>query len=364
MKVKGFAKVVALAAAAALFALGATACGGKVAATVDGVNIMEDDITAEIQKYRESYKMTDKDAWGQYLAYYGYEPSSIRSSIIDSHVNQELIKKAAKENEVSVDKVEVDDYVGNVKSIYQTDAEWKNALTNAGLTEEKYRQQIEQSLLEQKLMEKVVTDSTADDAEVLNYANMYAQYSYNGAKKSSHILFSTNDGKVAQDVLNQIKAGTLSFEDAAAQYSIDGSASDGGNVGWDCLTTFVTPYQEALSQLEPGQMSELVNSEYGIHIIKCTEKFTSPEEVTSLDQLPAEFVESLRNMVKSYSQQNDFQTWLDTYRESANVVVNEMPKGLPYDIDMTAYKTEATTGDGQTLTVSPEGSNTNTGSSN
>lgn len=339
MNIKGMVKVFALTSAAALFALCMTACnGGKVAATVDDTKIMEDDITAEIQKYRESYGMSDNDTWAQYMGYYGYTPSTIRESMIDSHIQDALVKKAAKENGISVDKADIDTYVNQIKANYDSDDNWKKALESAGLTEDKYRENIEQALLEQKLMQTVCADKEPAEADVLSYASMYASYSYNGAKKSSHILFDAADQETAQSVLDQINSGSITFEDAAKQYSKDSSAADGGNVGWDCLNSFVTEYQNALSALDPDQVSGLVNSQFGIHIIKCTEKFTAPEELTSISQLPTEMADAVKTMVKQYSQQSDFQTWLGEYREKANVTVNEMPSGLPYDVDMSAYE--------------------------
>lgn len=363
MRIKAMAKVVALASATALFALGLTACtGGKVAASVDGTNIMEDDITSEIQTYRESYGISDNDTWAQYMSYYGYTPSTVRESMIDSHIEELLVKKAAKENNISVDSSEVDSYVNQIKSNYDSDESWNKALESAGLTEQKYRDTIEEALLEQELMETVCADSEVSEQDILSYATMYAQYSYNGAKKSSHILFDSSDQETAQSVLDQINSGAISFEDAAKQYSKDSSAANGGNVGWDCLNSFVTEYTTALSSLEPGQVSGLVTSQFGIHIIKCTEQFTAPEEITSTSQLPEEMISSLTTMIKQYNQQSDFKTWLTEYREKCNVVVNDMPSGLPYDVDMSAYQTTNTTDSSTTNTDSSSEATTNTSS--
>ena len=64
---------------------------------------------------------------------------------------------------------------------------------------------------------------------------MYAT-AYDGAKRSSHILFNTGDEATAQDVLDRINSGELDFAEAAKEYSQDtGSAENGGDVGWDKL---------------------------------------------------------------------------------------------------------------------------------
>ena len=140
-------------------------------------------------------------------------------------------------------------------------------------------------------------------------------------------------------MLDKLNAGELDFAEAAKEYSKDGSASDGGDVGWDKTSSFVEEYQTALDGLEKDQMSGLVTSTYGIHIIKCTDVFTAPEEVTSLDQIPSDWVDSIKSSLKSQKQNEAYQQWLEEYKESSDVVINPMPEGLPYAVDMSKYQT-------------------------
>ena len=109
------------------------------------------------------------------------------------------------------------------------------------------------------------------DEDVLSYAQTYIS-SFDGAKRSSHILFDADDTETAQSVLDQINAGTLDFAEAAKTYSKDSSAQNGGDVGWDKLNSFVSEYTAGLADLSKGQVSGLVTSSYGIHIIKCTDE--------------------------------------------------------------------------------------------
>ena len=172
---------------------------------------------------------------------------------------------------------------------------------------------------------------------------MYSSY-FKGAKKSSHILFAATDTETAQKVLDQINSGEISFEDAAKQYSTDtGSASDGGNVGWDKLSSFVSEYTTALSALSKDQVSGLITSQYGIHIIKCTDVFQPADgETVTYDSLPAEFQSTIKQMLKSSQGQTDFQNWVAEQRENANIVINDMPKDLSYNVDMSKYAADST----------------------
>lgn len=113
-------------------------------------------------------------------------------------------------------------------------------------------------------------------------------------------------------------------------------------MGWDALSTFVTEYQDALAGLEKDQIvAAPVKSEYGYHIIKVTDVYEVPEGgITSVDQLPTEFQEYLTYMEQSNASQN-FSTWFEEYRNNAEITVNPMPEGLPYDIDLAPYEEAA-----------------------
>lgn len=310
---------------------------GAVAATVGDVPISEDTVTKYIESIRSQMGVTDEDSWGNWLAQNGYTPESVREEVVNSYVQRELIRTGADERGVTVDSAEVDGYVDQMKQNYDTDEKWQEALTQAGMTEDEYRSEIELQLKNRGLLESFASDEEPSEEDLLQYAQMYAT-TYDGAKRSSHILFDSGDEATAQEVLDKLNAGELDFAEAAKEYSKDGSASDGGDVGWDKTSSFVEEYQTALDGLEKDQISGLVTSTYGIHIIKCTDVFTAPEEVTSLDQIPSDWVDSIKSSLKSQKQSEAYQQWLEEYKESSDVVINPMPEGLPYAVDMSKYQ--------------------------
>lgn len=326
----------------ALIGCGGTNYGytGGVAATVNGVEIKEDTITKYIQDFRTSSDLTTNDAWANWMNENSLDPSKVREQVIDYYVEQELTKQAAAEQNITVDSSEVDAQIENMKSNYSDDDAWKKALETAGITEDQYRESVENGLLQKALQEKVVTDdqTQVDDATLLTMLNSYSSM-FNGAKRSSHILFASSDESTANDVLNKINSGELDFAEAAKQYSTDtASAVNGGDVGWDVLSNFVTQYTTALKDLSKGQVSGLVTSDYGIHIIKCTDEFTIEGEATSLDQFPSEIVDYMRNIQKSQNKSSAYSSWMTNYKEQADIVVNDIPSNAPYNLDMTQYQ--------------------------
>ena len=361
MKITRFVRVVVAfgAIAACLFALAAcgnnsNAAASSVAATVDGEEIAEQKVTDQIQQIREQSNLSEEEQWGTFLAQSGMTPSSVREQIIDTLVNDKLVVKGAAELGITVESSEVDEYVNQMKSNYGDDEAWKSALEQAGFTEDSYREVITQSLYEQKANEHFEAEGEMTDEDYVSAARDYASY-YDGAKRSSHILFKVDDPQdeaamadaraQAESVLARINDGSLDFADAAKQYSGDtGSAENGGDVGWDVMNSFVTEYTDALGQLELNQVSGLVQSDYGIHIIKVTEVYNAPEDtstITSLDQLPAEFQESIKSMASSMGANKKYQEWIDGLKEKATIDIKEMPSGLPYDVDMSKYSSSS-----------------------
>lgn len=324
----------------ALVGCGGTNYGytGGVAATVNGAEIQEDTITKYIQDFRTSSDLTSDDDWDNWMKENSFDPATVRDQVIDYYVENELKKQACDEKGITVEQSQVDDEINNMKANYDSDDAWKQALSSAGLTEDQYRESVEAGLLDKALEDAVAGDAaTADDSKVLDMLNTYYTM-FNGAKKSSHILFASSDTEKAQEVLDQINAGTLDFAEAAKQYSTDtASAADGGNVGWDAINSFVTDYTDALDGLSVGQVSGLVTSDYGIHIIKCTDEFTCDGKATSLSAYPQEFVDYISNIVKDQNKSTAYSNWFNDYKTQADIQNNDMPENVPYNLDMTKY---------------------------
>jgi foldase protein PrsA len=355
---------VVTAALASTMALCLSACSQKqVAATVNGTEISEDEITEYIENFRASYSLEEDADWAEWLDSAGYTCESIREDVIDYFVERELILAECDSREITIDSETIDSYVSQMREYYDSDEAWEEALEQAGYTEQEYRDAIEYSLKVQELKDQIGEDAEVTDDDIISIASTYMYY-YDGAKKSSHILFSSDDEALAEQVLEQIQNGEITFEDAVTQYSTDTtSAEDGGNVGWDVINTFVDEYQNALDELDKDEMSGVVESTYGYHIILCTDVFNKPDELTSLDQLPEEFVEQFTTYAKSNETSTLYSDWLEQAKEDAEIVINDMPSDVSYNINIEDYVTSddedtssATTSDDSSVSVDVEDS--------
>jgi peptidyl-prolyl cis-trans isomerase D len=124
----------------------------------------------------------------------------------------------------------------------------------------------------------------SDDQLKVQYQNNIQQYQVPNRVHAEHILFMTvgkTDAEVdeikknAEDVLKQAKKGAK-FEDLAKKYSEDpGSKEKGGDLGWITQGQTVPEFEKTAFGLDKGQISDLVKTQYGFHIIKVLDKETA-----------------------------------------------------------------------------------------
>jgi len=85
--------------------------------------------------------------------------------------------------------------------------------------------------------------------------------------RASHIL--VKDRALAQELLIRLKKGA-NFETLAREFSTCPSKSKGGDLGWFGPGQMVAPFENAVKRLGIGSLSDVVNTQFGYHVIKLT----------------------------------------------------------------------------------------------
>jgi peptidyl-prolyl cis-trans isomerase D len=152
---------------------------------------------------------------------------------------------------------------------------------NPGRYEQKEQRQVQYVLI---TPDDVRANINVTDFELKQYyTDHLSDYRMPDRVKAAHILFKTTGKtpeqvkqleKTAADVLAKIKAGA-NFADMARKYSEDTSASNGGDIGWITHGQTVKEFEDTAFNMQPGQVSGLVHTTYGIHIIKVLDKQTA-----------------------------------------------------------------------------------------
>lgn len=143
--------------------------------------------------------------------------------------------------------------------------------------------------------------------------------------RASHILLRANaelSESAAIDKLNdfrkRILAGQADFETLARQSSQDGSAAQGGDLGWAVDGQFVPEFEEAMQALEPGQISEPLVSRFGVHLIRVVERRTV--KLGAREQR-----ESVRAILREKKYEEAYLSWSRELRARAYVDMREPP---------------------------------------
>ncbi len=144
-------------------------------------------------------------------------------------------------------------------------------------------------------------------------------------QRARHILLRTTPQLQSADLVERMKkireqivTGENSFPQLARQYSEDGSAAKGGDLGWASPGQFVPEFEKALTALQPGQISEPVITRFGVHLIQLIER----REVKLTD---AQKREAARSVLKERKFESAYEEWARELRAAAWVEMREAP---------------------------------------
>lgn len=122
-----------------------------------------------------------------------------------------------------------------------------------------------------------------------------------------------------RDFRQRVASGQASFEALAREHSQDGSAAGGGVLGWAAPGMFVPEFEQAMTRLQPGEISEPVVSRFGVHLIRVDERRTVPME-------ERERRERIRSQVREEKLDEALALWARDVRARAYVELREDPQ--------------------------------------
>ena len=128
---------------------------------------------------------------------------------------------------------------------------------------------LEDQALRREFFNQIVETEVTDEAIEATYEDLVADFSPEPEVRARHILVETEDE--ANSIRAEIEGGR-DFADAAAEYGTDGTASNGGDLGFFSTGMMVPEFEEAAFALEEGELSQPVQSQFGWHLIKLEER--------------------------------------------------------------------------------------------
>jgi len=200
---------------------------------------------------------------------------------------------------VRISNREVDMVISNMmqQQGIKSKKDLETALKRMGLSYSKFKQIIKEEMLVQKMMQKVREDVKVTPEDLREV-------------RASHILVTTE--AEAKEVLSQVKSGA-DFAKLAKQYSLDpGSKNNGGDLGFFSTGMMVEPFEQAAFKLKVNEVSGIVKSPFGYHIIKVTDSKLRQVKGNEKD---------IEKSVLAEKQNAAFQRWFSNLKTNAKVEV-------------------------------------------
>ncbi len=201
---------------------------------------------------------------------------------LDQLITYTLLRQESQARKIAVTSAEVEARVADMRKQFPSEAQFRTALKERGMTAERLREDARIDMVITKMMEaEVAALPAATDQEARDfYQKNPDKFQEPESVRASHILIPTQNVDEAtkkqiraqvESVLKMAKSGT-DFAQLAREYSKDGSAAQGGDLGFFARGRMVPQFEQAAFALKVGEISGIVESQFGYHIIKVTER--------------------------------------------------------------------------------------------
>ncbi|CAM3463928.1 peptidylprolyl isomerase [Paenibacillus lupini] len=190
------------------------------------------------------------------------------TSTLDNMITQELIDQAAKDANVTVTEADIDKEIANLKKSFGSEDEFQQTLAQYGMTEDSLREDAGTQVTIRKILEPQV--KVTDDEIKTYFDQNKASMATPAQIRASHILVATKEE--AEAILKDLKGGA-DFATLAKEKSTDtGTKDKGGDLDFFPKGTMEAAFEDAAFALKVGELSGVVQTSYGYHIIKKTDE--------------------------------------------------------------------------------------------
>jgi peptidyl-prolyl cis-trans isomerase SurA len=251
----------------------------RVVAVVDKEIILLSELEAQLQLYSIQTRTNLSDEAVR---------DSLRHELLDRMIEDKvLLVKAERDTSISITNKEVDEaltaQIERIKAQFPSEDAFQEQLRSEGLTlkglRDQYRDEVRNQILKDMLIQSRLVGVRVSSGEVKRFyeANKDSLPEKPAGVRLAHILLDTQPGQATRDsllqyavLIRQKAVGGEDFALLARTYSDDPSGSEGGDLGWFSRGEMVPEFEDAAFGLQAGQLSEVVETQFGFHIIKGT----------------------------------------------------------------------------------------------
>ena len=242
-----------------------------VVARVNGENVTKGDVeqlVAQIERNAGGPVPADKR-------------NEVYRGAIERLVDMKLLAQESKTRGLLPDEQQIATEMQGIRARFPSEEEFNKALAAQNMTAEKLKVELGNQTGVRKMMDaEAQTVPAVNDADVKEFYDKNPnEFKQPEQVRASHILFKAEGDEAAKKkvrataemVLKEAKSGK-DFAELAKKHSSDGSAPQGGDLGFFEKERMVPEFANAAFSLQPGQISDIVETQFGFHIIKVTER--------------------------------------------------------------------------------------------
>jgi len=259
----------------------------------------------------------------------------IRQTVLDRLVEKRLVDQKVKELGIKVGEDEVRQAIEDVRkqNNMPDQAALVAALAQQGITFDQYRAQLQEQLEKLKLVSQEVRAKIQVGEQEMRefYDANPSRFSEEETFLARHIFFRINEKAPADEVkramgnvlmvLAETKSGK-DFAELAKKHSEDPAAKkDGGNLGQFKKGDMLPELENVITAMKPGEVSELVKTPAGLHIVKLEER--SKGKLKDFESVKAQ----IEDIIYKKKSEERFSAWAKELRSKASIEVKEL-KGL------------------------------------
>ncbi|MDK2921952.1 MAG: peptidyl-prolyl cis-trans isomerase SurA [Desulfonauticus sp.] len=283
----------------------------RIVATVDGEIITLFDLNNRIKPFLENFKgkqLTDKDK----IAIY-----ELKKKILNDMINDILIKKFASKYEIEISKLEVENYINELrKKSGLSMEEFKKELKKEGITYEQFYKKVEFNMLKHRVLGAMVKRKVVvTDKEIEDYYNKHKNKYKEEETVHLRALVSATE-KEAKEVYEKILNNQISFLEAVQKYSVGPNITEGGDLGEVAWSNLNEDWKEFVVNLKEGEISRPFYFNKKWIILQLVSKKSGSTK--SLEKVKAE----IREKIYEKKFEEIYSSFINDLRKKAVIEVN------------------------------------------